>query len=670
MFGNLKKARRAGVAAVLVATAASGLVFPGAASADPAINTDLELSAPSKATIGIGKASQAAVSWSLDVTPGDTLTAGDQIVIELDDAGGSSCLAGDTLAFTALPTVTVTGTATILSSLETTAPGCGNDRLRLNVTGSGTAAIAITNVAYNVGAGAAIGSVAVNGSLNGLGIVDGGASNAYLSTVILTGNNPPKGAPQQDGSYVVSPVVLTEQTAAGADGDLCVYFDHDIEDTPAPAPTVAVSGGSDTAAVTANPANDSVFLDVTPSGPATASVFTISNLPIETNSTGLILADLRVDNGDDTCDGDEPTLADTDKTVGFVGVVDRFGGADRFATAELITEFDNSCFNTVIVARADQFADALAASYVAGQEGAGILLTNTDSVPAATLNGLRNVGAKRVLLMGGTAAISAAVATQLDGTTAYSCGGGPVVPAETLTVQRLAGADRFETAQVAAEFEGLGAAGTLDVNNDGDCLDDAKTAIVASGSTFADALAAGPLAYAGNPHDACGNATPIPLLLTGVSSVPAATTSALTNLGIQNVIVVGGTAAVSDAAVAQLTSAGYSVRRIAGANRNATAVALGSAMITEWGFHTSGVQIARGDAFADALAGGPLAGDFHEIILLTASPSSLSVETAAALSGWSDTFSTAPVASFTILGGTGAVSAAVGQAVLDAASLQ
>jgi putative cell wall-binding protein len=584
---NPKRARRAGAAALLVATAASGLAFPTAAGAAPADNTDLTLSAASETTVTIGKTGQAAAPWAIDITPGDTLTAGDQILITVDDADFASCAGGDTLTFTALPTVTVTGTATILPTLETSGGACGNDRLRLNVTGSGTAAIAITNVAYNVGAGAAPGPIKVDGTLNGAGINDATAPNAFASKVIVTANTPPKGAPQlTGGSYVISPVVLAEQTALSADDDLCVYFDKNIESTPAPAPAVAVSGGSDTATVTANTGNNSVFVNVTPSAPNTASTFTISNLPIETNSGGIITTTVKLDNGDETCDGDETVLVDLPATAGFVGFVGRLGGADRFATAELITEADSSCFNTVILARGDQFADALAASYVAGHEGAGILLTNTDSIPASTLNGLRNVGAKRVLLMGGTAAISDAVATQLDGTTAYNCHAGPVVPATTLTVQRLAGSDRFQTAQVAAEFEGLGSAGALDTNRDGDCNDDAKTAIVASGSTFADALAAGPLAYAGNPKFGCGNATPIPLLLTGAAGVPAATTAALTNLGIQNVIVVGGTAAVSDAAVAQLTSAGYSVRRIAGANRNATAVALGSAMIDEWGFRT------------------------------------------------------------------------------------
>jgi lactocepin len=396
-------------------------------------------------------------------------------------------------------------------------------------------------------------------------------------------------------------------------------------------------------------------------------VFTISNLPIETDVTGLVLTDLRPDNGDNTCDGDEPTSIDTDKTVGYVGTITRYGGADRFTTAQIAFEENFSCRNTVVIARADQFPDALAASYLAGQEGTGILLTNTDSVPAATLNALRNKGVNTVFLMGGTAAISDAVATQLDGTTVYDCGGGPAVPAETLTVQRVAGTDRFETAQVAAEFAGLGSAGTLDINNDGDCDDDLTTAVVASGLNFPDALAAGPLAYVGSPHANCGNGA-LPLLLSRTADVPSATLAALTNLGIQNVVVIGGTAAVSDAAVAQLTAAGHTVRRVAGANRFATAATLATAMELEWDYDTAEVAIARGDSFADALTGGPVAGDDHEPIVLSSS-TSLSPETAAVLSIWS-ALSGSVLDFIEIFGGTSAVSPAVVQGALDAASQQ
>jgi putative cell wall-binding protein len=537
--------------------------------------------------------------------------------------------------------------------------------LRLNVTGSGTAAVDVTSLAYSVGATAAIGAVQVNGTLNGGAIVDTNASNAFISTAIFTANDPPTGAALlTGGSYAISPLVVTEQSAAAADADLCIYFDQTIEDTPAPAPTVVVTVGTDTATLTTDTTNDFIFVDVTPSGPASTSTFTISGLRMETETRAVQTATVFADD-EGTCNASvtEVQLSDGDTTVGFVGNVTRYGGADRFTTAQILFEDEFTCPDDVIIARADLFPDALAASYLAGDLGTGMLLTNTSSVPAATLNALRNQGVNNVFLMGGTAAISAAVATQLDGTTAYTCGGGPEVPAATLTVQRIGGPDRFATAQMAAEFPGLAEGGDLDIVPNG-IVEDLPAAVLASGVNFPDALSAGPLAYIGD------NSGAVPLLLTNTAAVPSVTLDALTNLGVVNVVVVGGTAAVSDAAVAQLTAAGYHVRRIAGINRQATAVALAIAMVTEWDFDDDDVSIARGDLFPDSLTGGTWAGDQNEAILLTGSPTSLSTETSALLAAWEGTMLTDEIDDFDIFGGTAAVAAAVVQAVLNAASLQ
>jgi putative cell wall-binding protein len=468
----------------------------------------------------------------------------------------------------------------------------------------------------------------------------------------------------------MSPVVVAEQVADAADDNVCLYFNNDLESVPAPAPTVVVTGGTDTATLTANTTFDSILIDVTPSGPATVSTFTLSNVRVETDPLGGIVSFQVQTDDDGTCNdsGGELLLTGGDTTAGFHAEVERFGGADRFSTAQIIFETGFSCENDVIIARADLFPDALAASYLAGQRGTGILLTNTNSVPAATLNALRNEGVNNVFLMGGTAAISAAVATQLDGTTAFDCGGGPEVPAATLNVQRIGGPSRYDTAELAAEFAGLGEAGSLDITPTDGIANQAKTAIVTSGENFPDALAAGPLAFDGDGLDS------VPLLLTQPGSVPSATLAALTNLSVVNVIVVGGTAAVSDAAVAQLTAAGYQVRRIAGTTRQATAVALATAMADEWGYDTDDVDLVRGDDFADALTGGPFAGNGYDddqphAILLTGSPTSLSTPTTAFLTAW-ESVTGGEWDELDVFGGTGAVSAAVIQAALDAGSLQ
>jgi putative cell wall-binding protein len=670
-FAN-RRLRKAGVAALAAATALSAtFAMAPAAGALPATNTDLTLvsSALRDPLVGQGKSAQTAGPLQVVVDEGDTLTAGDQILLTVDDEGAVDCTAGDTVAFSALPTVTVAGTATIVSTLEASDVGCGNDTLRLNVTGGGSASISITGISYNVGTGADVGSVTIAASLNGVGnpIDNSGDTNAFVTTVLLSANNPPKGAATFiGGSYTISPIVLTEQVAAAADDDICIGFSMGttIEGTPLTQPTVAVTGGTDTATVTADAGTNTVLLDVTAAADS-ASTFTVSGVVLATDAAGVQSVGLHLEGGDGSCATLGDAITHFQTTAGYVGDVTRFGGADRFATAQILFEETFGCRSNAIIARGDLFPDALAASYLAGHANTGILLTNTNSIPASTLNALRNEGVRNVYLMGGTTAISGAVEAQLDGTQAYSCGGIPV-PADpgpdTLTVQRIGGATRFETAQMVAEFPGLDAGGSLLLTED--AVAPGRTAILASGLNFPDALAAGPLAFRG-----AGKSDPVPLLLTNQDSVPAVTLAALTNLGISNVIVAGGTSAVSDAAVAQLTSAGYSVRRIAGANRQATATALADALINEWFFSPLAVSVARGDNFADVLPGGPSAGAGDQVILLTGSPTNLSTDTGSFLSSWVATFDF-ELGAFEILGGTSAIPSAVVQAALDAASQQ
>ena len=686
MYRKTHRIRKAGVAALVAATALSGLVaIAPSASAAPITGPQLDMDEVTSTNIGLGKTNQAAGNLTITNTvAADTLTAGDQILLTLNDSDGTTCVATDTLQFAAVPTVTVTGTATIVPTIESSDAPClaasVEEQLRLNVIAGGTlSAITISGITYNVGATSALGAVALAGSIDAVAFADAAASNAFITSAILTANTPPKGAAlAAGGTQAISPLVIAEQTTTSADLDLCITLaGTNAMNLPLVQPTVAVSAGSDTATITAVDATR-LFLDVTASTPtATASTFTISGIVLDTDANGFTTAILNgVGATAGECVTDVGAALSVSTDVGFVGTVRRFGGSDRFTTAQMLFEDQFSCNDTAIIARGDNFPDALAASYLAGFASTGILLTETNSIPAATINALRNEGVENVYLMGGTTAISAAVETQLDGI-AVSAGNGCDAPTagQTLTITRLGGATRFDTASLAAEFPGLSNAGLLDTNNDGDCTDNARTAIVASGINFPDALAAGPLAYAGNPHGACGHAEEIPLLLSGTTSVPSQTLDSLGNLGIVNVIVVGGTSAVSAAAEAQLITAGYNVRRIAGTTRQGTAVALGTAMINEWGFHDDEISLSRGNDFADALTGGPWSGECdgpsacHQIILLAGTDgTSLSAETTAMLAGWAPFGDV--VDTFDILGGTAAVPVAVVQAALDAASQQ
>jgi putative cell wall-binding protein len=327
----------------------------------------------------------------------------------------------------------------------------------------------------------------------------------------------------------------------------------------------------------------------------------------------------------------------------------RLSGTDRFDTAAQVYSAAFGCavggVRSAVLARGDAFADALAGSYLAGSLDSGVLLTGTASVPPATLAALRASGVQQVQLLGGTAAISDAVAAALARTPSYACDGTPGAPLE---VVRVAGGNRFDTARRTAESAGTGAVGTLDLGAGA-----RRTAVLASGLGFADALAAGPLSYAGAVDPARGSGRGFPTLLTAPDALAPEARAALTSLGVQQVVVPGGAAVVSPAVVAQVEAMGIRVVRLAGANRSETAALVAAFAVERLGFERATVTLARGDAFADALAGAAFAGDAAVPLLLTAGPTTLGPATRSYLQA-----RVGVTTGVTAFGGDGAISAA------------
>ena len=299
----------------------------------------------------------------------------------------------------------------------------------------------------------------------------------------------------------------------------------------------------------------------------------------------------------------------------------RVAGTDRYLTASAIAAnaFSGTTAANVVIARGDDFADALSGAYLAGLVGGPVLLTSTASVPQSTKDRLTALGAKTVYLLGGTSAISSAVADDL---------------AKNYTVTRISGADRFETASKVAQQPNTAGIGTVA---------GAKTAIIASGEGFADALAAGGPSFAAK----------FPIILTNKASLPTFSSSALTALGIKHALVVGGTSAITSAVVDQLTQLGIPSDRIAGNDRYET-----STKLADWeannltGWSTSQVDVANGDVFFDALGGGPAAGrGTRPLVLVQANA------VPATVTSWLQTHA-ATLAGGRVFGGTGAVAAA------------
>ena len=240
-------------------------------------------------------------------------------------------------------------------------------------------------------------------------------------------------------------------------------------------------------------------------------------------------------------------------------VITRISGPDRFATAVEVSKSGWEQAETVILARADDFADALAGVPLAYKLGAPILLSGPKALRSGIKGELARLGAGKVLLLGGTGVISEAVAGELR--------------EMGLQVERISGRDRYATAAaIAARVAPNGA----------------DTVLAVSGLDFPDALAAASYAaISGRP------------ILPVSNRIPAPIQESIESLGVRHTLVVGGPAAVSDDLLKALPGA----TRVSGADRYATAVALAE----HFGLVSDEVFVAGGLSFADAITGAVLA---------------------------------------------------------------
>lgn len=272
----------------------------------------------------------------------------------------------------------------------------------------------------------------------------------------------------------------------------------------------------------------------------------------------------------------QPAASPEDLALANTPTADRLGGADRYATAVAASKAafptaNTAGLTTVYLASGAEYADALAAGPTAVARGGGLLLTQAGRLTAATGTELRRLSPDRVVVVGGSGAVAGRVLDE--------------VRALGLPVSRIGGTDRYATSAALAR-EGFPSG--------------ARTAWVATGQGYADALAAGPAAAtAGGPV----------ILVDGRSrSLPTGARQLLTELGVTTVRIAGGTGAVSSGIESSLKSlvGSTSVTRSAGTDRYTTAVAINNRAFPS--LARGDAYVAAGDGFADALSVGVLAG--------------------------------------------------------------
>jgi putative cell wall-binding protein len=288
-------------------------------------------------------------------------------------------------------------------------------------------------------------------------------------------------------------------------------------------------------------------------------------------------------------DADDPTWTAPTATTHVV----REWGPDRHATAIAASQLNfanhgdtadrkRTQAGAVVLARDDNFADALGGSALAVRENAPLLVTPTGSLNAGVAAEISRVLAPggKVYLLGGTAALSPAVAEALA--------------AKHFQVERLAGSTRYATAAAIAHV--------VDPHP--------RMVIVATGADFPDALSAG--------------ATGLPVLLTEGATMPADTAAYLNRLnpdpnsGGTQLITVGGPgdkALISGYQHHQMPSWPGQISRIplAGSTRYATSLMVAQAF---FGGETD-AAVATGLSWPDALSGGAMVGHRGGPLLLT-----------------------------------------------------
>jgi hypothetical protein len=243
----------------------------------------------------------------------------------------------------------------------------------------------------------------------------------------------------------------------------------------------------------------------------------------------------------------------------------RLAGADRDGTAVAVSQGEfvaPQSASAVVLARGDEFADALTGVPLAVAKKGPLLLTSSGSLDPNTGVEISRVLAPggTVYLLGGTSALSNAVQTQ--------------VKALGFAVVRIAGADRYGTAvQVAA------------------AIGNPTTIFEASGLDFPDALSAGPAAAAQRGA----------ILLTNGAAQSSETATYLAAHPSMRFAVGGPAASADPAAIA-----------LAGNDRYATSAAVARACFPV----ATSLAVATGAGFADALSGGAFSGAHGQPTLL------------------------------------------------------
>ena len=246
-------------------------------------------------------------------------------------------------------------------------------------------------------------------------------------------------------------------------------------------------------------------------------------------------------------------------------------GERRYDTAVELSKSKFNTADTIVIAGGYALADGLTATPIATYYKSPLLLVEKNNIPEVTKNEIKRLGAKNVIIVGGTTVVNQAVEQQL-----LSLG--------VSKITRLGGSDRYETSLLVAQY--------IDSN-----LYNIENIVVTNGLGEADALSIAPVS--GRDR--------MPIILVRSNSIPSSTYNWIRGEGINNAYIIGGTTAVNDSVLNQvngITKNDISGNRIGGSTRYET-----NAFIIDkfYGSSTNKVYVSKGLQLIDALSSGPIA---------------------------------------------------------------
>lgn len=272
---------------------------------------------------------------------------------------------------------------------------------------------------------------------------------------------------------------------------------------------------------------------------------------------------------------DNPTSKDSKKTQ---IKSSRIGGSDRIETSVLLSKQKFTNAETVIIASANNFPDALSASALANKYKAPILLANHDKVSKSVLDEVKRLGAKKVIVVGGESSISENVANTLK---------------SSVNIERLAGNNRYETSRKIAEKL---------MNNGMD-----KALILVDGRNYPDALSSSALVHKNNA----------PILLVSDTADARENIEFAKKSNRLPKIIVGGTNSVGKDIESQVSD----TTRISGTDRYETSRKIADMALSKG----ANVYLSTGRNYADAVAsGGVIALEKSSLVLVDENNSNIS----------------------------------------------